>query len=49
MQLTDGGDEEDDSDEEDLSFMTKTTRMSKQILYYLTDSEHFQPLKKKPK
>ncbi|BFY98427.1 hypothetical protein BsWGS_01467 [Bradybaena similaris] len=46
----DNEDEEgDDSDEEDASLMSRTTRMSKQVLYYLTDSERFQPPKKKPK
>ncbi|KAK7009358.1 neuroblastoma-amplified sequence [Biomphalaria glabrata] len=41
--------DEDDSDEEDPSLMARSTRVSKQVLYYLTDSERFQPPKKKPR
>ncbi|KAH9508425.1 hypothetical protein Btru_055206 [Bulinus truncatus] len=44
-----GDDDDDDSDEEDSTLMAKSTRISKQVLHYLTDSEHFQPPKKKPK
>ncbi|XP_025077701.1 neuroblastoma-amplified sequence-like [Pomacea canaliculata] len=43
------GDEEDDSDDEDVTMVAMTTRATKQILYYLTDSERFQPPKRKPR
>ncbi|XP_076465960.1 NBAS subunit of NRZ tethering complex-like isoform X2 [Babylonia areolata] len=39
----------EDSDDEDLSMVAMTTRATKQIMFYLTDSERFQPPKKKPK
>ena len=37
-----------DSDDEE-SFITKTTGYAKRVLYYVTDSERFQPPKKRPK
>ncbi|CAL1537532.1 unnamed protein product [Lymnaea stagnalis] len=43
------GPDDDDSEEEAPSIMAQTTAISKQVLYYLTDSEHFQPPKKKPR
>ena len=39
----------EDSDEEDASMVAMTTRATKQVMYYLTDSERFQPPKKKPR
>ena len=39
----------EDSDEEDASMVAMTTRATKQIMYYLTDSERFQPPKKRPR
>ncbi|KAK7115948.1 NBAS subunit of NRZ tethering complex-like [Littorina saxatilis] len=49
--LLGGGDDDDveDSDDEDKSMVAMTTRATKQVMYYLTDSERFQPPKKKPK
>ena len=46
---TGDSDDYDDSDDEEGSWVTKTTRYTKQVLYYLTDSEKFQPPRKKPK
>ncbi|XP_041364061.1 neuroblastoma-amplified sequence-like isoform X2 [Gigantopelta aegis] len=42
-------DDYDDSDDEEGSWVTKTTRYTKQVLFYLTDSDKFQPPRKKPK
>jgi len=42
-------DQYDDSDEEDASWLTKSTRFTKNILPYMSDSERFQPPRKKPK
>ena len=39
----------EDSDDEDVSWMTRSTRYSKNVLYKLFDSEKFQPPKKRPK
>ncbi|ESP01249.1 hypothetical protein LOTGIDRAFT_212786 [Lottia gigantea] len=41
-------DQYEDSDEEDVTMVTKATRYTKQALYYLTDSERFSPPRKKP-
>ncbi|CAI9734159.1 neuroblastoma-amplified sequence-like [Octopus vulgaris] len=40
---------EDSDDDEDISWMRKTSQYTKQVLYYVTDNERFQPLRKKPK
>lgn len=45
--LLDDDEEFEDSDEEDASMTAMTTRVTKQIMYYLTDSERFRPHKKK--
>ncbi|XP_048258558.1 NBAS subunit of NRZ tethering complex-like isoform X1 [Haliotis rufescens] len=47
--IADEGDEGDDSDDEDATWYSRSTRVTKQVLYYLTDSERFQPPRKKPK
>ncbi|XP_046551537.1 LOW QUALITY PROTEIN: neuroblastoma-amplified sequence-like [Haliotis rubra] len=47
--IADEGDEGDDSDDEDSTWYNRSTRVTKQVLYYLTDSERFQPPRKKPK
>ncbi|KAL5004597.1 hypothetical protein ScPMuIL_018053 [Solemya velum] len=48
--LVDGGDDEyDDSDDEDITWVSKATRFTKQMLYYVSDSERFKPPKKRPK
>lgn len=39
----------EDSDEEDVSMVAMTTRATKLIMYYLTDSERFQPPQRKPR
>jgi hypothetical protein len=41
--------EYDDSDDEDVATIAMATRATKQLLYYFTDSERFQPPKKKPR
>ncbi|XP_077988543.1 NBAS subunit of NRZ tethering complex-like [Glandiceps talaboti] len=41
--------EEDSEDEEDATIVAKTTKYVKQVLYYVTDFERFQPPRKKPK
>ncbi|XP_012940751.1 neuroblastoma-amplified sequence [Aplysia californica] len=48
--LTEGEEEEEeDSEDEDVSLVAQGTLMTKQVLFYLTDSERFQPPKKKPR
>nr|KAG5692694.1 hypothetical protein BaRGS_008557 [Batillaria attramentaria] len=49
--LADSDSEEDfdDSEDEDASVVAITTRATKQVMYFLTDSERFMPPKKKPK
>ncbi|KAJ8304032.1 hypothetical protein KUTeg_017615 [Tegillarca granosa] len=42
-------DDYEDSDDEDVSLVTKAARFSKNVLYYVTDNERFQPPRKKPK
>ncbi|VDI84096.1 neuroblastoma-amplified sequence, partial [Mytilus galloprovincialis] len=39
----------EDSDDEDTSFVSKTTKLTKDVLYYVTDMERFQPPRKRPK
>ena len=46
---SDDEDDGEDSDEEDVTVVAMTTRATKQLMFYLTDSERFQPPKKKPK
>ncbi|XP_070541643.1 NBAS subunit of NRZ tethering complex-like [Ptychodera flava] len=46
---SDRGHEDDSEDEEDATFVTKTTKFLKEVLYYATDFERFQPPRKKPK
>ena len=40
---------EDSEDELDMTLSTKMSRYMKQGLYYITDSERFQPPRKRPK
>ena len=40
---------EDSDDEDDATVVTRSTRVVKQVLYYVTDSERFQPPRKRPK
>ncbi|XP_013421684.1 neuroblastoma-amplified sequence [Lingula anatina] len=40
---------EDSEDEEDATIMTRTKKLIKGTLYYVTDNERFQPPKKRPK
>ncbi|XP_050401138.2 NBAS subunit of NRZ tethering complex [Patella vulgata] len=46
--ILDTSDDFEDSDEEDITAVTKATRYTKQVLHYLTDSERFRPPRKKP-
>ncbi|XP_071171040.1 NBAS subunit of NRZ tethering complex-like [Mytilus edulis] len=39
----------EDSDDEETSFVSKTTKLTKDVLYYVTDMERFQPPRKRPK
>ncbi|XP_072038105.1 NBAS subunit of NRZ tethering complex-like [Amphiura filiformis] len=41
--------ESDDDDDEDATLFTKTSKYMKQVLYFVTESERFQPPRKKPK
>ncbi|GAB1605191.1 neuroblastoma-amplified sequence-like [Argonauta hians] len=41
--------DDDSDDDDDISWMRKTSQYTKQVLYYVTDNERFQPLRKKPK
>ncbi|XP_076101260.1 NBAS subunit of NRZ tethering complex-like [Mytilus galloprovincialis] len=48
--LGDTSEEEfEDSDDEETSFVSKTTKLTKDVLYYVTDMERFQPPRKRPK
>ena len=48
--LSDGEEEEEeDSEDEDTSLVARGSRMSRQVLYYITDSDRFEPPKKKPR
>lgn len=42
-------DQFEDSDDEEISWMRKTSQYTKQVLYYITDNECFKPMHKKPR
>lgn len=46
---TDSVDGSESSDDEDYSVFSRTTEIAKKMLYFVTDSERFQPPRKKPK
>ncbi|XP_072167418.1 NBAS subunit of NRZ tethering complex-like [Diadema setosum] len=41
--------EDDDDDDEDAPFLTKTAKYMKEVMYFVTESERFQPPRKKPR
>ena len=42
-------DQFEDSDDEEMSWMRKTSQYTRQVLYYITDNECFKPMHKKAK
>ncbi|XP_041464544.1 neuroblastoma-amplified sequence-like [Lytechinus variegatus] len=42
-------DDDDDDDDEDAPLLTKTAKYMKEVMYYVTESERFQPPRKKPR
>ena len=40
---------EDSEDEEDATYVTRSAKLLKHVLYFVTDSERFQPPRKRPK
>eukprot|EP00057_Strongylocentrotus_purpuratus_P023613 XP_011678087.1 PREDICTED: neuroblastoma-amplified sequence [Strongylocentrotus purpuratus] len=46
---TDDEDEDDDDEDEDAPFLTKTAKYMKEVMYYVTESDRFQPPRKKPR
>ncbi|XP_022105886.1 neuroblastoma-amplified sequence-like [Acanthaster planci] len=45
----DGDDSDDDDDDEDVTMLTRTTKLMKQAMYFVTESDRFQPPRKRPK